>query len=119
MLTTTSKVYYVYEYGGEYEDKWERAIGVCSSLELAEKLKAQAEAPHQVECSISEEEYSDMLGVLFEYEEEQGEIFEDEIEELLKLFPKYTREELEAAVRKYSSYDDYIGVNIEEIDFYN
>lgn len=119
MLKTTSKVYYVYEFGGEYEDKWEHAIGVCSSLELAKELKAQAEASRQVECSISEEEYCDMLTTLFEYEEERGEVCEDEIGCLLKLFPGHTREELEAAERKYHSYDDFIGVNIEEIDFYN
>lgn len=119
MLTTTSKVYYVYEFGGEYEDKWEHAIGVCSSLELAQELKAQTEASREIECSIPEEEYCDMLDALYEYEEENGEICEEEIEGLLKLFPKYTREELEAAERKYNSYDDYIGVNIEEIDFYN
>lgn len=119
MLTTTSKAYYVYEFGGEYEDRWEHAIGVCSSLELAKELKAQAEASRQVECSISEEEYCDMIDALYEYEEEHGEICEEEIEGLLKLFPGHTREELEAAERKYNSYDDFIGVNIEEIDFYN
>lgn len=118
-MTPNSKVYLVYEFGGEYEDKWEHTVGVCSSLELAKELKAQAEAAHQVECPISAEEYDSMIEYLYDYEWEHGEICEEEIAGLLQLFPRYTKEELEAAERKYNSYDDYIGVNIEEIDFYN
>lgn len=115
----SSKLYLVYEYGGEYEDKWEHAIGVCSTLELANELKAKAEEAHVVESSIPEEEYSEMINALYDYEDEHGEICEEEIEGLLKLYPQYSREELESAERKYFSYDDFIGVRIEEIDFYN
>ena len=41
MLKTNSKVYIVSEFGGEYKDKWEHLVGVCSSLELAEELKTK------------------------------------------------------------------------------
>lgn len=118
-MLTTSKVYIVSEYGGEYEDKWEHAIGVCSSFELAQELKVRAEKAHEIECSISEKKYAEMSNYLYEYEEEHGEICEDEVEGLLKLFPEYSREDLEAAEKKYYSYGDFGGVEIEEIDFYN
>lgn len=119
MLKSNSKVYLVTEYGGEYEDKWEHTIGVCSSLDLAQELKAEVEESHRIECSIPEEKYFEMCDYLYEYEEEHGEICEEEIEGLLKLFPEYSEEELRKADRKYCSYDDYSGVDIQELDLYN
>lgn len=119
MLTTSSKVYYVYKYGGEYEDKWEHPVGVCSSLELAQELKSKTEAIYNVECIISENEYSRMIDYLYDYEEEHGEICTDEIEGLAKLFPQYNIEDLKIADKKYFSYDDFGGVDIKEVDFYN
>lgn len=118
MLKTNSKVYYVYEYGGEYEDRWEHSIGVCSSLELAQELKALNESSRMTENSIYDE-YESMLHDLWEYKLEKEEVCENEIEDLLKLFPNYTREELEKAEEIYWNYSDYIGTMIREINFYN
>lgn len=116
---TNSKVYVVSEYGGEYEDKWEHTIGVCSSLELAEKIKAEALARREIKCSVSDEELEEMLDYLYEYEEEHGPICDSEEEGLQKLFPDKNPKDIEIACDKYFSYDDFTGVNIEEIDFYN
>lgn len=119
MLQTNSKVYSVYEWGGSYEDRWERTIGVCSTLELAEELKSKVEDSHKIECSISEEKFAEMYNRLYEYEEETNTISENEIETLYKLFPEYSKEELEKAETIFLNYDDFGGVNIEETDFYN
>lgn len=118
MLTTT-KVYIVSEYGGEYEDKWEHAVGVCSSLELAEELKAKTLADREIKCNISEEEYEKMLDYLYDYEEQHGPICEDEAEGIIKLFPDKNPEDIEIADKQYFSRDDFGGVYIEEVDFYN
>ena len=87
MLKTVSKVYIVSEYGGEYEDRWEHAIGVCSSLKLAQELKAEALASREIKCNISEDELGEMLDHLYEYEDEHEPICESEEEGLQKLFP--------------------------------
>lgn len=118
-MTSYSKVYLVYEFGGEYEDRWEQPVGVCSTLQLAEELKAKVEAERQgPECSISEEKYNEMLDTLYEQDFDE-ESYETDVDGLLMLFPQYSRDELEAADKKYFSYNDYLGVEIEEIDFYN
>lgn len=117
MLKTDSKVYYVYDFGGEYEDAWEQAIGVCSTLELANKLKEETEAKRQ-ECPISETEYDEMLDYLYAYERDHGYICDNEIDGLIKLFPKYSADEIKTASDKYYS-EDFVGIGIMEIDFYN
>lgn len=119
MLKTTSKVYIVSEYGGEYEDKWEHAIGVCSSLELAEQLKAETLAARETKCAISEEELQEMLNYLDDYEEEHGLICDSEEEGLKKLFPDKDPNDIEIACSKYFSYDDFAGIDIQEVGFYS
>lgn len=119
MLKTTSKIYIVSEYGGEYEDKWEHAIGVCSSLELAEQLKAEALAAREIKCNISEEEFNEMLDYLYNYEEEHGSICDSEEEGLQKLFPDKDPEDIEIACDRYFSCDDFSGIYIDEVNFYS
>lgn len=119
MLTTISKVYIVSEFGGEYGDKWEHPVGVCSSLELAEELKAKTLADREIKCNISEEEYEKMLNYLYDYEEKHGPICDDETEGIIKLFPDKNPEDIEIADKQYFSCDDFGGVYIEEMDFYN
>lgn len=119
MLKTTSKVYIVSEFGGEYEDKWEHPVGVCSSLELAEELKNKILASREIKTNISEEEYEEMLDYLYEYEDEHGAICEEEAEGVKKLFPDRNPEDIDAIDKAYFSYNDFGGVYIKEIDFYN
>lgn len=115
----TSKVYIVSEFGGEYEDKWERPVGVCSSLELAEELKDKLLADREIKTNISEEEYEEMLDYLYEYEDEHGEICDEEAEGIKKLFPDRNPEDIDAIDKVYFSHDDFGGVDIQEVDFYN
>lgn len=119
MLKPSSKVYYVYVFGGEYEDKWELPVGVCPTLDLAEKLKRQTEDSYTIECKIPEDEYNRMVDYLYDYEEKNGMMGEDFCESLAKLFPKYSLKDIETAESKYNSYNDFGGVMIEEIGFYN
>lgn len=119
VMTPTSKVYIVFEYGGEYEDRWEQVIGVCSSYKLAEELKNKYLASKEVKTNISEEEYGKMLDYLYDYEDEHGTICESEAEGVKKLFPDRNPEDIDAIDKVYFSYNDFGGVNINEVDFYN
>lgn len=119
MLKTTSKVYIVSEFGGEYEDKWEHPVGVCSSLELAEELKTKILASKEIKTNISAEEYEEMLDYLYEYEDEHGAICDEEAEGIKKLFPDRNPEDIDAIDKAYFSYDDFGGVDIQEINYYN
>lgn len=119
VMTPTSKVYIVSEYGDEYEDRWEQVIGVCSSYKLAEELKNKYLASKEVKTNISEEEYGKMLDYLYDYEDEHGAICESEAEGVKKLFPNYNPKDIDAIDEKYFSYEEFRGVDIKEADFYN
>lgn len=58
LMYSTSKVYVVSKCGGEYEDRWEHIIGVCSSSELADLLKHKIE---EQRISNSDEEWEEDL----------------------------------------------------------
>lgn len=82
-----SKVYVVVEFGGFYEDAWEHTIGVCSTSELADKLKAQIEEEHDPSnCVISEEDWESISDRLYEAEE-SGYEYEDTVSGIKGLFP--------------------------------
>lgn len=115
----TSKVYIVSEFGGEYEDKWERPLGVCSSLEIAEKLKTKRLAEREAKTNISIEEYEEMLDYLYEYEDKHGTICEDYAEGVKKLFPDRNPKDIDAIDKVYFSYDDFVGIDIQETNFYS
>ena len=118
-MKTTSKVYVVSEFGGEYEDKWERPVGVCSSLELAEELKTKILADREIKTNISVEEYEEMLKYLDKYEDKHGIICIEEADGIKKLFPDRNPEDIDAIDKVYFSYNDFGGVNIQEANFYN
>lgn len=114
-----SKVYIVSEYGGEWEDKWEHIVGVCSTLKVANKLKSEILAKREKKTNISLEEYQKMLECLYEYEQDHGTICETEVEGVIKLFPDKNPEDIEAVDKKYFSYDYFTGVDIQKVNFYN
>ena len=108
----------VFSYGGEFDCAWEATEGVCETFEIAEQLKQQV-FHHYTDCNISEKEYDELINAVFNYEED-GELPDDEVEAILYLFPdKYSKEDLERAYFKYSLYVDFIGVDIEEVKFYD
>lgn len=115
-----SKVYVVIEFGGEWEDSWEHILGVCPTLELADALKNKIEESHFKDINISCDEWDKMYGKLAEYEKETGKYFEDILDGLLFLFPDRKAEDIEDAMEKYFyQEDDYVGVRIEEINFFD
>lgn len=59
----TSKVYVVSKCGGEYEDRWERIVGVCSSSELADLLKHKIEEQHTSDYDSDEEWEEDLCEI--------------------------------------------------------
>jgi len=115
-----NKVYVVSEYGGEYEDKWQHIIGVCSSRNRAEKLKDEILDKREPKTNISIDEYQEMLSYLYDYADKHDEFeYDTEVDGLLQLFPDKDVKDIEEIDRIYFSYDDFTGVDIEEIDFYN
>lgn len=115
-----SKVYAVIEYGGEWEDSWEHILGVCSTPELADTLKNKIEESHSRNINISYDEWEEMYERLAEYESNTGEYFEDIRDGLLFLFPDRKVEDIEDAVKRYFYQEDgYVGVRIEEINFFD
>ena len=63
LMHLTSKVYVVSKCGGEYEDRWERIVGVCSSSELADLLKHKIEEQHTSDCDSDEEWEEDLCEI--------------------------------------------------------
>lgn len=117
-MTMRSKVYVVVEFGGSYEDAWEHTIGVCSTSELADKLKAQIEEEHDPSnCVISEEDWESISDRLYEAEE-SGYEYEDTVSGIKGLFPEYSEEDIKQAMKLYDDYLDWGGVVVREIDFY-
>lgn len=121
MLKATSKVYVVSEFGGEYEDKWEHPIGVCSTLELAREMQEISRKEHTPNPPIPFDVYDELLDKLSIYEMENNLVLgEDYIEELAKMFPEYSKEDLEITDKLWYAYcEDYIDTRITEIDYYD
>ena len=111
-----SKVYAVIEHGGTYDDSWQHLVGVCSSSELADELKAKIEESHNKPCRISEYDWNKMNEELWDYEGEHGP-FDDLIIGMKTLFPHYSEYELVEAADKYDSHNDYVGVCIFEVPY--
>lgn len=107
-----SKVYVVKEYGGEWEDSWEHIVGVCSSSELADDLKAKIEESHKT--SIDEDKWDNMCNVVPKGIYDSQKI----VSIMLDNFPEYTEKDINNAMKLYDEQGP-IGVEIEEIDFYN
>lgn len=117
-MTMRSKVYVVVEFGGFYKDAWEHTIGVCSTSELADKLRAQIEEEHDPSnCVISEEDWESISDRLYEAEE-SGYEYEDTVSGIKGLFPEYSEEDIKQAMKLYNDYLDWEGVIVREIDFY-
>lgn len=102
-------------YGGEYEDKWESHVGVCTTRELAEELKQKIIRSHAKPTKISEDRWSEMYDAVLESDLEMDDDF---IQVMYSLFPEYSKEDIDQAYRVYESYDDFAGVSIKEIELF-
>ena len=112
-----TKVYVIIEYGGMYEDAWEHIIGVCSTPELADELKAKVEETHNKECKITEDEWCSINEEIYRWEEDHSE-FDSIYDAVHFLFPEYEDQDIQDAIDKYDSYDDYSGVRIQEVSYF-
>lgn len=111
------KVYIVIEYGGEWEDSWEHISGVCSSLELAEKLANKIKQAHSGPESISKDKYEELYDAVSDYEYRHDITLGDTMSEAIpKLFPEYSKEDIDKAIIAYDNYDEWYGVKIIEKD---
>lgn len=116
-MNPTRKVFVVTAYGGEWEDKWERCVGVCNSIELAKELKHQTFEEYVHHTPIPIPEFEKMLLAVDEYEEEH-EDFNDDVKGIKTLFPQYAVKDIERTYEEYYAYNDFVGVHIEEINYY-
>lgn len=105
-----SKCYVVQEWGGEYEDYWTRIVGVCSTLHLAEILKEKIEIQHT--SKIPKEKFDEMFSKFWETFENDD---IDEVEGICKLFPEYSKDDVENTLD--CIYSNWGGVTIKEINF--
>ena len=80
LMHSTSKVYVVSKCGGEYEDRWERIVGVCSSSELADLLKHKIEEKEIDDCDSDEEYEEDLCEVIIEEFNLFNNLFDVELE---------------------------------------
>lgn len=114
------KVYVVSEFGGEYDYKWDHIVAVCNDKIEAERLKRQIEDEHNDNGVIDNRLYDKLLIEMYNYYEDKGGEYdyETEIEDLHKLFPEYSIKDLEKANARYYDWQDWHGVSIEEVDFY-
>lgn len=112
------KKFVVSSYGGEWEDKWERVVGICPTLEVAKELEQKIIKIHTPkEALITREQWDEMYNDLYEKCPESN--FKSFIEDMCRLFPEYSKEDIELAQEIYDSdYDDFSGVLIEEIEFF-
>lgn len=111
------KVYVVIEGGGEYVDKWERVIGVCSTSEIADSLKAKLESSRN-KTPITEYQWDIMYHELMKWEEDH-EQFNSIVEGMRFLFPEWSEEDIISAHEAYDFYGDDYRVMIQEINFYD
>lgn len=115
------QVYVVTEYGGEWEDRWTRVIGVCATKERAEQLQEESRKKNSLNNPIPEfEELYDKYCNWWEQKrcKEDSNYFDTNyIDGIAKMFPQYSKEELEQADKAYFSLD-YIDTTIETINFY-
>ena len=117
-MIMSSKVYAVIEYGGEYEDSWENIIGICSTSEIADELKAKVESAYSKTPTISEEEWDNICIEIDRWEEEH-EIFDSTIDAIKFLFPdKYSDKDIQEAIDKYDHYDDFSGILVKEVPYF-
>lgn len=113
-----SKVYAVVEFGEHYGESIEKTIAICSTLKIAEKLKAEIEKKFDSpNLAISKEDWGNIIDTLF-IEAESGYQYDDFVTGIKNLFPKYSEEEIEQAIDTYHNYSDWEEVEIREIDFY-
>lgn len=109
-----TKCYRVYSYGGEWEDKWEKTVGITMTIEEAHDLIKQQEKIHFSSNKITLDQYESMLESLYEYEDEHGEVYEDTVNTLCKLFPEYTEDDIQNAVDTFDIGFRPDGFDIEE-----
>lgn len=86
-------------------------IGVCPTLELANKLKEENERIWDLEdCEITAEKFDEMLSALAKADES----IEDPLEVLIAAFPEYPVSDIEKALYGYS-HRSYIETRIDEV----
>lgn len=91
-------------------------IGVCPTLELAEKLRQKNENLWELEdCEVSFKVWTQMQEEYFSnYSTLKDKSF---IEAMVERHPEYPVSDIERADREFSTYN-YVGTAIEEIDLY-
>ena len=107
--------YIVKESNGDMEDYWERIIGVCPTLSLAESLKKKVEDLLSSKIIIPADKFEEMYN---NYLKSQYYEDIDEAEGIHLLYPEYSLEDIENVLDLYldGEYDKEITIRC--YDFY-
>lgn len=98
-----------------YGNTWNKIIGICATKREASRLRDEALIKYeQTDCKIGLSKWIQMC----EHYENVGDDENTFIEEMVKLFPEYSKEDIEEAENCYDSADDFINVKIEEVKYY-
>lgn len=109
-----NKIYLVVEYGGEYDDKWERVIAACTTSELADILKNKSEERHY--SPISKEDVWDAEDQYYNQYPEDEEIDYEKLSNTI--YPVYPAEVWKNAFNLYMDFE-WVGTTIREVDLIN
>lgn len=98
-----------------YGNTWNKVIGVCATKRDASRLRDETLIKYeQNDCKIELSKWMEMC----EYYENVGDDENAFVDEMVKLFPEYSKEDIEEAEDYYDSTDDFINVKIEEVKYY-
>lgn len=106
-----NKVYIVKEIQ-DYDTSY--VIGVCPSLDLANKLKQENDRRWDIEdCEITAEMWDRMLRSLVGTDSED----KSELELLIEMYPEYPVSDIEKAMYEYS-HRRYVATEVEEVNLF-
>ena len=116
-----NKYYVVLECGGEYEDYYEKIIGVCPTLSLAESLKNKVEDSLSYKGNLPIDKMEELIHkleeLIHEFWNSDLDVNEDDADGIHKLHPEYSLEDIEFALKYYYNNNDE-EIVIREINFY-
>lgn len=107
------KIYIVVETYREWEYTYDQIAGVCSSLELANKLVNKIKQAHTWPKTISLEKYKELYNEACKF---AGIFLKTIPATILELFPEYSKEDIYLADTIYN--EDWIDVKIKEKDLF-
>lgn len=115
-MKVSNSVFLVTKYG----NSWKQNVGVCLTLEGAQKLKMQILDEYKKKCPIPINKFKEIMNTFYNkyslsFLKEKGITYE---EGLHLVAPEYNLEDISTTLDTYTG-DIFIDVDIEELNLYN